>query len=343
MFCLDKHENTLSLRYKMNSKEDFTKLENILFPFYVERRNLVQKNNTRFVHYTTAECATSIIRNKEIWMREASCMNDFMEVEHGLGCLRTAYNKKEADEKTFAKNGLKLALDEIYPNFSEEVQNFFNGWQSELKYGTYLSCFSEHKNAEDINGRLSMWRAYGGKNGVAIVIKNHAFLSAEDNSPIAASPVEYLNDENFSLRLNKIAENIRDEKIFLRGFNKQHLVGYIFNSLKYASICTKHPGFKEELEWRLLYTPKIDGETRHIKKSVECINSTPQTVYRVPLKNNLFINLFNIEVPQLLDRVIIGPTEFPLAIKKAFVDILKNAGIREPEEKIYISDIPLRS
>jgi hypothetical protein len=45
---------------------------------------------------------------------------------------------------------------------------------------------------------------------------------------------------------------------------------------------------------------------------------------------------------QLIDRIIIGPTEFPEAIKEAFTDILANSGVSSPEAKVVVSDIPLR-
>jgi hypothetical protein len=31
----------------------------------------------RFVHYTSAEAALSIIRSKRIWMRNTTCMSDY--------------------------------------------------------------------------------------------------------------------------------------------------------------------------------------------------------------------------------------------------------------------------
>ncbi len=56
----------------------------IFYPHASKRRNAVMRQGTRFVHYTSAKSAMKILKTREVWMRKTSCMNDFMEVEHGL-------------------------------------------------------------------------------------------------------------------------------------------------------------------------------------------------------------------------------------------------------------------
>src|ERR1700693_3098635 len=41
-------------------------------------------DSARFVHYTSAEAALSIIKSKRIWMRNAMSMADYREVQHGF-------------------------------------------------------------------------------------------------------------------------------------------------------------------------------------------------------------------------------------------------------------------
>jgi hypothetical protein len=67
------------------------RLWQIFFPYAAEREALALSNKTRFVYYTRAETATSILKHAEIWMRKSMCMNDFMEVQHGLQCLYATY------------------------------------------------------------------------------------------------------------------------------------------------------------------------------------------------------------------------------------------------------------
>jgi len=69
-------------------------------------------------------------------MRESSCMNDFMEFQHGLNCVVAAYS---AGDKAF-----KRALDSIFSGIGEDIEKFFDGWVPHLRNDTYLTCVSEH-------------------------------------------------------------------------------------------------------------------------------------------------------------------------------------------------------
>lgn len=53
-------------------------------------KSVEQADGVRFVHYTTAEVAVSIIKNRGIWMRNAFVMNDYSEVRYGMDCFPSA-------------------------------------------------------------------------------------------------------------------------------------------------------------------------------------------------------------------------------------------------------------
>ena len=67
--------------------ETLLRLEAIFMPHATRRRSILYENGTkdyaRFVHYTSAEAALSIIRGKRVWMRNTTCMADYREVQHG--------------------------------------------------------------------------------------------------------------------------------------------------------------------------------------------------------------------------------------------------------------------
>jgi hypothetical protein len=48
------------------------------------------------------------------------------------------------------------------------------------------------------------------------------------------------------------------------------------------------------------------------------------------------------EIPEIIDRIIIGPCQFPHAIYTAFHHLLKEAKVEHPEDMLVISEIPLR-
>ena len=74
-----------------NLSDDQLHLLNIFHPFAMEMINKARKNNTRFVHYTSADAAAKILETKQVWLRKTSCMNDYMEVRHGLDWVRVSY------------------------------------------------------------------------------------------------------------------------------------------------------------------------------------------------------------------------------------------------------------
>ena len=75
----------------MLSAQDSDRIKHIFFPYTEQKIRDVISEGNRFVYYTTADTATSILKNKQIWMRNTSAMNDYLEVEHGFDCLNAAY------------------------------------------------------------------------------------------------------------------------------------------------------------------------------------------------------------------------------------------------------------
>lgn len=53
----------------------------VFHPFSADAYRRIIRKQVRFVHSTTAETATSIIRGQTVWMRNARVMNDFSEIE----------------------------------------------------------------------------------------------------------------------------------------------------------------------------------------------------------------------------------------------------------------------
>ena len=91
----------------------------------------------RFVHYTQADAAMSILKDEVVWMRNASCMNDFTEVEHGLNCLSSAYRANGGSK-------FKGALDRIFDGARGELEALFDRWVCDIRWNIYITCVSEH-------------------------------------------------------------------------------------------------------------------------------------------------------------------------------------------------------
>lgn len=316
--------------------EKTSKVLEMFFPYAQRMRQAAYKENKRFVHYTSSEAAMSILSKSEVWMRNATCMNDYLEVSYGISCLCHAYNDTSVGYE------LKTILNDCFSGVSKEIEVLFNSWIDEMKFNSYLTCISEHLESEDRLGRLSMWRAYGkGSGGVALVFFNGPFLRDSNALKAYTSPVAYMDFSKAEENLGEIVKNIREAQDLLLSFDRQGIKQTFFEVFKNAVLCTKHLGFAEEKEWRVVYTPTFQDSSRLIP-SIELINGIPQQIYKISLKNLPDENFYGVTIPELLDRIIIGPTQYPMAMYQAFVKLLETAGVQNAKNKVIVSDIPLR-
>ena len=95
------------------------RLFKIFHPHAAKQQALAYSNGIRFVYYTRAETAMSILKNKQIWMRKSMCMNDFMEVQYGLQCLYTAYGSDVGTR-------FRSVLDRLFEGLRSEIERLFD-------------------------------------------------------------------------------------------------------------------------------------------------------------------------------------------------------------------------
>jgi len=304
-------------------------LGEIFLPHYSYK--VKEAKGKKFVYYTNAETASNIIKNKEIWMRSVRCMNDYSEVEYGLKIVLGVYRQSIEGEM------FRNKLNEVFDKITDDIERVFVGWIEELVKNTYITCMSEHLTKEDEMGRLSMWRAYGKNSGIALVINPERVLSESGVLPVAISPVVYFGTDGIKTQLKIITHNIAKNIDQIRNQGKKAVIEMVFRVLMFGILCTKHPGVAEEKEWRIIYCPNIFMETKTLEKEILVVNGIPQPIYKIPLEE-----IYNTKLKDLLEKVIIGPTIYKSEINKAFVELLLEAGIINPKEKVVNSNIPLR-
>ena len=195
---VDEEPNMEKLKEILSLSEDQLRVFNIFHPYALRKIWNAVNKNLRFVHYTTADTGIKIIRSKEVWMRKSSCMNDFSEIQHGLDCLKFAYERN--------KNESEKLFDSMFPNFSAKLEQLFNQWIPDFEYNTYVACVSEHNTpegkSEDVLGKLSMWRAYGGRAGVAIVMNGASFHAPTDALRLTQILLAILIARNLNFSIN---------------------------------------------------------------------------------------------------------------------------------------------
>lgn len=309
------------------------KLYAIFFPDMHSRQLEIKAQGKKFVHYTSAKAGYSILENSEIWLRQPTCMNDFMEVLHGDILLKTSFGTNQLFKNT---------LKHLDPELISTIQTSYSKISGIIKNDTYIFCLSEHENHEDTYGRLSMWRSYGKSTGVAIVMNQEAFLKETDIFKSYTLPVSYLNQLEFQSLLDKIDQNISHEIDFIESLEREKLANVILSLFVLLAVSIKHPGFAEEKEWRIVHMPSITRCPLLINDR-QIINEFPQNIIKFPITNNLERGIDYLDFNNLIDRIIIGPTEYSAPIHKAFVEVLQSKGVQNADKKVIISDIPLRT
>lgn len=309
-------------------------LAKIFLPKHLIKIKQMKNPNSLFVHYTSADVGLSIIKNQEIWMRNATCMKDFSEVLFGIAHVVDFFTSKESQP-------FWNTLDDLGEGFAHEVRENFDAWIPDLKKNTYLTCLSEHDpNKENIIGRLSMWREYGKPNGVALVINSPAILSEENLMNIFSIPVLYYEGKKIQEEFNLIVDNVIEKKELLKEIDRTKLRNYLVFILQVFSVSLKHHGFEEEREWRIVCRPNY-WPLKIITPNIETIDGIPQTVYKIPFKA-IPGKKDSVTISSLINRVIIGPTQFPSVIGEAFVKELGESGVDDAKNRVFYSDIPIR-
>ena len=270
-------------------------------------------------------------------MRNAITMNDYMEVEHGNDCLQAALTS-EWGEKYFS------IFDISFRGLGRDVNELFNGWYKKIRYDSFITCISEHRsNEEGRTGRLSMWRAYGGHSGVAIIINSEALFTDGNGLGLFGSPVRYCDPEDYIGIFKGIVLGMEKHIEYIKTLEREKLMAIGCNILYSSILCTKHPGFIEEREWRVIKTPGMHASSITISPTIETISGIPQQVLKLQLKQYPGEKSLDLSIPNLLKNIIIGPCEHPLIVYNAFKQLLEQKGVPDPEKKIIISTIPLRS
>ena len=123
--------------------ERLIKLEAIFMPHSRRQREeayrnqgkcFTEKQPIRLVHYTSAASALSIIKSKCIWMRNATCMADYQEVQHGFDILYRFFSDG------LSNNPFVRSLDACVQGAATEAINTFNQWWQHIRFN--FKCFT---------------------------------------------------------------------------------------------------------------------------------------------------------------------------------------------------------
>ncbi len=198
-------------------------------------------------HYTSISVLEAILRNDEVWLSNPLFMNDMEEVRFGINAGANLFLTSSEIESAC---GSKTRADLLKSTFN----SYYNQFANDHVLDTYVFCLSEHTK-DDTDGLLSMWRGYGGNGNGAAIVFDTAKVPARDEAPLIIGEVHYATTEErmdwLRQRVTQFAtilasSHAPDDKLYFTSF-------WFFQRLKLFAIFTKHRGFQEESEWRLVY------------------------------------------------------------------------------------------
>jgi len=203
---------------------------------------------------------------------------------------------------------------------------------------------------EDKFGRLSMWRAYAPKDGVAFVMNNTPFLNESSALGAFTSPVVYSMSDDFQPAFAEVVDSVESNLDLIKSLGGNFLHEILMYSFRFAVQSTKHPSFKEEREWRVIYSPSIlhgigkltDQQMVRVPTEIISLGGVPQRIFAIPFVDYPEEGFIGATPPSLLNRILIGPSLDSYAIRHAFVAELIRLNIPDAESKVVITGVPLR-
>jgi hypothetical protein len=141
--------------------------------------------------------------------------------------------------------------------------------------------------------------------------------------------------------LKHLAGKIAENRDALAQIDPNFVLANLKFALDAGVLTTKHPAFKEEQEWRAIYRPSIDTRPP-LPSRIVCLDGVVQNVHFIPMRNVPDLGVKGAELAEILQRVIVGPTDNPQLVKQAFVSLLREAEVPDPDARVVTSEVPLR-
>lgn len=323
----------------MLTEDQLTVILNDTFFSWGKHREAEVDGHVKFAHYTSAQVAMDILRAKEedrcLWLRNAMLMNDFSEIEYGQQLLRLTLGVQEN------RDAIMAACNDVHP----DIINVFTVLDREvyaIKRSTYLLSLALHKGMELHRGKLSMWRAYGGDANVCLLLNPDAFMTPQTAYDVIIAPVDYGGPTKFIDGFSDLITGMRRNRDVLRTINPEVVKTNLKLALDAMILSTKHPGFEEENEWRIIHRAELTPVENSPPSKIVTLNGIVQKVFYLPMKNIPEHQVANADLNSLLYKIIIGPTPNPDLVWEGFVQLLTESGVDRPADRVEASGIPLR-
>lgn len=288
-------------------------------------------------HYSSVQTLENIVKSEELWLSHPMLMNDYEELRWGL---------LEGQRLFLEHSGLEDACEtaERYQSLQNSFTYYFDQFSERYLHNVYIACFCKH-GQDDNDGLLSMWRAYGANGGGVAIVFDTAKLTPREEAPLILHPVAYLSTDD---RLKWIAEKLDQLAAFLKDIRPPdediwYAAWHYFYRLKHFALFTKHKGFAEEDEWRLVYAPDHDPTEEYAAMLGYCIT---EKGIQPKLKLRLGVSSAGaaiVPLKEIVSAILLGPTASSYLSQVAVKRMLSVLGHAELAERVKMCTTPFRA
>lgn len=289
-------------------------------------------------HYTSLQNLENILSNEELWLSNPLNMNDWEEVRFGVN---------NGHNLVHLHKDLKRALDteDRRRAFYQALDNAYTVYANQHVLDLYIMCFSLH-SPSDVDGRLSMWRGYGNAGKGAAIIFDTSKVTIQEVSPLALGPVIYATQkqriEHIQNKISQTANFINENAI--PDDYVAALANALFQRICLYAVFSKHIGFEEEKEWRLVYLKDRDPE-RQLSRFLGYFNGSEgiQSKLKLPTKPIDGAISDDFVLSSIVHSIIVGPTSSSPLTMHSIERMLEDVGKPELKSTLRMSTIPFRA
>ena len=288
-------------------------------------------------HYTSIAVFEQMMANDEVWFSNPLYMNDLEELRFGMLEGANAFRSNVALRNS-------LSDDAKHEKLICYFDQLFNEFDTKHAFHTYIMCLSRH-DPKDNDGRLSMWRGYGAGGGGIAIVFDTAKIEANEASPLIVGHVKYGTCEERRAWISEKVQSLADilNGQLLSDDDLFHAAFHWIERLKTFALFTKHIGFREEEEWRIVYMNERDPQETLKEMRGYAITqrgAEPKLKLKIKPLEGLFGQDLSFE--KIVERIILGPTTSTALAADAVRRILGKKDKPTLAEKIVPSSIPFR-
>ena len=187
-----------------------------------------------------------------------------------------------------------------------------------------------------------MWRGYGMHGNGAALVFDTSKVTLITGSPFTLATVSYAPTSRRISELEKLLDdwakltnslNLTDDKLYLASFMALQLI-------KTYALVTKHSGFSEEREWRIVYQAENDRDgllKSNLSYHIGAHGVEPKLKWKIsPIPN---VSGEGLTLDNIVHRIILGPSvSHPLA-RKSIERMLEKIGKPQLKDRLIASTI----